>query len=790
MPDHIPRQPQANQASRLSATLGRINHTILCARDQQALFACVCQVAIDVGKFQLAWIGAPDPVTKRLHPVAQAGETGYLDGIYVCVEPAVAQSQGPIGIAIRENRVVTIDDITTDPSMRPWSEAAQRHGIRSAVAVAISRGGIPVAAFALYARAANAFGKRERSVVEEIGATLSSALDNFARDADARTEAERSRIVADTFELIATNAPIDRVMERIVALVEGDSPDTRCIISRAMDRVLHRCCVGKEIPERLVASIEGTEIGASIVSEIETGEWWHRRRPAAIAAGFRSSWALPIFSRDGGVGGIFECFFKTPRKPTPKNLQVLREAAHLASIVFERMRDRELLEHQALYDFLTNLPNRALFSDRFRQAAAVARRNRLLLAVGILDLDRFKIVNDTLGHHIGDQLLQQVATRLSSAMRAGTTIARMGGDEFLILLGEIRDTREITAVGYRLLEVLESHFTIGNSDIFVSASVGFTLMRDDDENVGRLLQRADAAMYRAKRTGSACVVDCSEVAERTNFDPVQLETGLHRALENDELELHFQPQVDVVAKTVVGMEALLRWRHPVFGLLNPGEFIALAEETGLILPFGAWVIREACLQAKLWHVSGYPIRMAVNVSMRQFAGDDLVMVVQNALAASSLDGSALELELTESTLTGSSEATAETLEALRAFGVSIVIDDFGTGFSSLSYLQQFPIDALKIDRAFVLGIGERGESRANTAQITHTIIALAQSLDLRMVAEGVETETQCTFLLNAGCPMMQGYLFSEPMPVTEATAWLRDSAILAAFAPPRANIDA
>ncbi len=424
------------------------------------------------------------------------------------------------------------------------------------------------------------------------------------------------------------------------------------------------------------------------------------------------------------------------------------------------------------HDHLTNLPNRVVFLDRLDQALVRvrARRSGRPLAVLILDLDRFKLVNETLGHAAGDRMLLAVAERLTGALRDGDTVARLGGDEFAVLLPEIAKVGDIGLVVGKIFSSLKAPFVIDSHELFVSASIGVSIAPDDAEESGALLKNADAAMYRAKDQGRNTYQLYSPAMNVSQLERLSLESNLRHALERDEFVVHFQPQVELRSSRVVGMEALVRWRHPEWGLVSPARFIPVAEETGLIIPIGERVLRAACAQNRLWQEQGVPpFRMSVNLSARQFQQPDLKAMVARVLRETGLDPRWLDLELTESLLMSDADRTVATLNALHAMGIGLALDDFGTGYSSLSYLKRYPIDTIKIDQSFVRHI----TTEADDAAIAIAIIAMANSLKLTVVAEGVETEEQKAFLVQQGCDAIQGYLLSRPLPADEITAWLR-----------------
>jgi len=428
------------------------------------------------------------------------------------------------------------------------------------------------------------------------------------------------------------------------------------------------------------------------------------------------------------------------------------------------------LVYLANYDTLTDLPNRTLLAERLNRAVEEAERNERLVAVLFIDLDRFKVINDTLGHDTGDELLKVVAARLSAAVRPGDTVSRYGGDEFVIVLANVAHIDDVTRVVDKVLGQLGPGIRVGGRELFVTPSVGITLYPLDDQKGEALLRNADTAMFLAKEMGGNCyqffTAELNERAQRR----LALETSLRYALERNELVLHFQPQVDMKSGVITGAEALARWQHPEWGLVSPTEFIPLAEETGLILPIGEWVLAEACRHARLWHDEGHTsLHIAVNLSGRQLTQPRLPEIVERTLAEHGDGKVRLELEITESLLMHDLEQTADTLKALADLGVTISMDDFGTGYSSLSYLKRLPIDALKIDQSFVRDI----ISDPNDAAIVQAIIAMAHSLGIKVMAEGVETADQHAFLRRYHCDGMQGHYFSVPLTAGEFTELLQ-----------------
>ncbi len=431
------------------------------------------------------------------------------------------------------------------------------------------------------------------------------------------------------------------------------------------------------------------------------------------------------------------------------------------------MRDSELQEKQerlnylAYHDPLTGLANRLLFDDRLQHALDNAQRLGNKVALFFIDLDRFKNINDSLGHKTGDSVLKEVATRLAACIRAGDTLARLGGDEFVVISEQAESCQAISSLAEKIRQVLNSSVRMGSQDFFVSGSIGISVFPEDGETVESLMQCADVAMYQAKENGGNNYQFFTPGMTDRAQETLLMESKLRKALDNKELLLHYQPQVDMTSGGIIGMEALLRWQHPVLGLVSPGKFIPLAEETGLIISIGKWVIREACKQAVLWQQAGYPAwSMAVNISPKQFWQADLLDAVEKALAESGLDPALLELEITESAIMQDAEKAIETMRRIRELGIKLAIDDFGTGYSALSGLQRFPLSKLKIDRSFTHDI-LAGEDRGAIAE---GIMALARTLKLDVIAEGVEEVEQVEFLLAKGCRLGQGFHLGRPMP--------------------------
>jgi diguanylate cyclase (GGDEF)-like protein len=447
--------------------------------------------------------------------------------------------------------------------------------------------------------------------------------------------------------------------------------------------------------------------------------------------------------------------------------RLIARAIHYA---IERRRAEQQTIYLTHFDKLTGLANRALFRDRLNCAIGRAERNQSLLGLMFMDLDHFKGVNEALGYDKGDDLLIAVTKRLQGCIRETDTLARLGGDEFAIILEGIKEAHDIAFIAEKILEVLVSPILLDGEEIFVTASIGITVFPLDAQDSDSMHKNADMAMYHAKSLGRNKFQYFTANMNSHMRKRIKLESSLRKALERQELSLAYQPRVDLRSGALIGVEALLRWQHPQKGCISPAEFIPIAEETGLIIPIGEWVLRQACSQGRAWRDAGHaPIKLAVNLSARQFRQGKLADSIEHILHETGLSPDCLELEITESLLLADTEVSKETLEQFKDLGLVIHLDDFGTGYSSLSYLKRFPIDGLKIDRSFVMDVLEDPDD----AEIAKAIIALGQALKLQVIAEGIERFEQLQFLRSQGCLEAQGFLFSPPVPESQIEALMR-----------------
>lgn len=566
-------------------------------------------------------------------------------------------------------------------------------------------------------------------------------------------------------EMVARNEPLNDVLQHIARLVEAASPGRTCLISLFRNGRLH------PIPGSPVLGNPAIEHGAPlragfgcsvhaatsrrtvVVPVVADSSLFTQIRSRVLELGITSAWSTPVCTK-GEVQGTISVWVTELTVPDDHEIAIAETASRLASVAIEHRALYDNLHRQATRDSLTGLPNRCVFEDTLAQCL----RDNAKLALLWIDLDRFKEVNDSLGHRIGDALIRQVAQRLSECAREATLLARIGGDEFAIILDAPATRKDAEACACRISAELEDAFQIEGYELFVTASIGISMYPEHASTAVELQQKADTAMYRAKSQGKNGYAFFEERLESGARARLETETSLRRALQNNELKVFYQVQVDLDGRPQ-GMEALLRWRHPKRGLVSPAEFIPIAEETGLIVPIGSWVIGEACRQCAEWQKQGLNLKVAVNVSALQFYFSDLVEIVRSSLATHRIKPELLELELTESLIMKNAEDAARELQRLRELGVSVAIDDFGTGYSSLSYLQKLPVDVLKIDQSFLQEIHVAG-----TNVLIKAITQVAHSLGLRVAAEGVETQEQLEALRVIGVDLAQGFYFGRPIP--------------------------
>lgn len=572
-------------------------------------------------------------------------------------------------------------------------------------------------------------------------------------------------------EMVIRRESLSAICLALAQMIERQFPKSRSIVTLLYDGKLYPMAAPSFPPELMVqlqhgipATADSGPSGAAaaegrpvIVADFERIQQWPKRRDLMLRLGLKACWALPIFSADDRVVGTLTVCFEKVCTPSARERHLLELSARLAAIALEHQQLYDELIRQARHDALTGLPNRSHLESQLKELLSQTD-SAPSPAILWLDLDRFKEINDSLGHRIGDLLLQQVAKRLKASLRAENVLARMGADEFAILAPAFSSAEQVESLAAAVLESFHEPFRIEGYELYLSASLGWALYPEDAEDGAALLRNADAAMHHAKARGRNCSQRFTQSIRESALSRLETEADLRQALIKREFELFYQPQMDLQAR-LRGMESLIRWRHPKNGLLSPASFIPVAEDVGLIVPIGAWVLQEACRQCAAWHKAGFlNVKVSVNVSALQFYYSDFADVVKQALESSGLDPRHLEIELTESIIMRNFEEAARQMERVRALGVSIAIDDFGTGYSSLSYLQNLPVDALKIDRSFLSRIDSQP-----TAAVVRAIAMLAHSLGLSVIAEGVETPEQLKVLADMNIDFAQGYLLGKPM---------------------------
>jgi diguanylate cyclase (GGDEF)-like protein len=622
----------------------------------------------------------------------------------------------------------------------------------------------------------------EKKTVQLSIATERLALQNSRLEQEAVIRAGQGHVL----ELIARSTELAEVLDSLAHLVESQLEGMMVsilVLDEDGKHLLHGAA--PSLPQAYNQLIDGIAIGPKvgscgtavyrrepvIVTDIELDPLWEEYRSAAASYGFRACWSTPILSHERKVLGTFALYSNTVRSPSSTETRLIDMATPLAGIAIERQLTEKRIRYMGDHDALTGLPNRTLLEDRLKQAILYAQRYNRLVTVVFLDLDKFKLVNDSLGHSAGDELLKTVAQRMLQCVRRTDTVVRLGGDEFVIILfDQPSDLDGVTPALHKIQEAILRPIQLSGHTLHVTCSMGLATYPADGSDTDTLLSNADAAMYRAKELGRNSYQFYTSEMNNKVQGKLAMQDGLRNALNHDEFLLLYQPQVDLQSGQIIGVEALIRWQHPELGMVSPIKFIPQAEETGLIVPIGDWVIHAACRQNKDWQDAGWPpITMSVNISARQFIERDLIDRVMHALQETGLDPMYLELELTESLIMQDLQQAISKMKELQSMGISLSIDDFGTGYSSLAALKSFPIARLKIDQSFVRDLPDNENDKA----IATAVISLGHKLNLKVIAEGVETEEQQTFLRENGCDEIQGHFFSRAVSAEEISVLLR-----------------
>jgi diguanylate cyclase (GGDEF)-like protein len=799
-------EKQKDRLTGMFEALSATNEAIMWATTRAQLFELVCQAAVLGGTFASATIAIAEPDGEFLKIAATKGlNYERMKNRRFAISAADPEGRGLTGTSFRTREPCIMNDFLADQRTVHWHKLAREDGTRSGASFPLLQNGDKAVGVLLFLSPdEDAFTDDLVELLARLAENVSFALDNFDRaEEKARTEEQKQRLSRMFAALSATNEAIMRAKSRTemfelvceAAVVGGDFTSTAIALERPGAE--HLETVASAGPDRERArNVKLSANAARPEGQGLTGTAFRTRLPCVsndyltdfgVAAHFhkvvrdsgtRSGAALPLL-KDGKAIGVLIFLSSELGAFSPELMELLQRLAENVSFAIdnfdradEKTRADEKIEFLASHDSLTNLPNRETFNELLRYAIEAARRYQRCFAVLFIDLDRFKVINDSLGHDAGDILLVEIANRLRSALRSSDVVARQGGDEFVVILEEAAERHDVERIASNLLSVLNQPLQLSGHECHTTASIGIAMYPSDGGDVQTLTKNADMAMYLAKEDGKNGFRFFTKEIKTQSIERLTLETALRRALERNQFALHYQPKVDMVTGQITGVEALLRWTHPELGVLPPMQFIPLAEETGLIVPIGRWVLREACAQNMAWQRRGLrPVSMAVNLSPRQFADAHLLQDIDEALAASGMSPVLLQLEVTESMVMRNVSRAVKVLDAIQSRGIRLAIDDFGTGYSSMSLMKQFPIDTIKIDRSFVRDLPSDSEDQA----IAQAIISMGKALGMTVVAEGVETSEQETFLRNHACDEMQGYLFSRPVPPQQLAELLRSA---------------
>lgn len=726
-------EAKIQRLNQLHATLSQCNQTIVHCGSEDELMREVCRIAVEFGGMKMAWIGFVDDDGLMINPVAAYGEgIDYLHGVTISTDANSPIGRGPAGTSVRENRPFWCADYQHDDATAFWREQSRTVGWRASASLPLRRKGEPIGTLCLYTDIVNPFDDSTQDLLIKIATDISFALDRFSIAAERKREQMQLRRLSQIVERSANVIVVTDLEGRI----EYVNPAFVETTGYGIDEVL-----GKN-PRLLQSGKTSDSVYLEMWSQLTRGDSWQGEF---------------INKRKDGTEYI-ESVHISPMR------QVGDKVTHYLSIkedITERRNTEEQVKYLVNYDSLTGLPNRAQLSNHLNYALSLTKRSSGSLVLMFLDLDRFKDINDTLGHSVGDAVLIEVASRLCGAVREEDAVSRLGGDEFILMLPGT-DAAGAAKVAEKILIVIAEPFRVDQHDLIVTASIGIALYPNDGGDLEALSKSADTAMYRAKHEGRDKYCFFTEEMHMRSVRNMALLNALRHALERDQFELHYQPQL--ANGHIVGAEALLRWDSSELGAVSPAEFIPIAEECGLIIPIGEWVLRTAMRQLKRWMDDGLaPLVIAVNLSVVQFRHPSLSDLVARVLNEVQLPAELLELELTEGVAMQQPESAIAVMDKLHERGVRLSLDDFGTGYSSLNYLKKFKVYKLKIDQSFVRDISTDPEDRA----IVAAIVSMAKSLGLTTIAEGVETAEQLDFLRSQGCDEMQGYYFSRPLPVAD-----------------------
>jgi diguanylate cyclase (GGDEF)-like protein/PAS domain S-box-containing protein len=741
------RKLSEERVGRLTAlykALSEINQAIVRIENESQLFPLVCRCAVEYGGARMAWIGRLDPDTLFISPVESYGQgLGYLDGIVISANESIPQGRGPVGQAVRGGKPIIVNDFLNSIEYLPWQTQGVKFGWSSVGAFPILRGGNSFGILVVYQTESNVFDKEVIELFNEMSADISFALDNFDRKAKLQTDEKALNLAASIYK-VSSEAMLIIDIERLVIAI---NPAFTLITGYLENEIL-----GKSV-DILRTNYHDEAFYQSISDELNfkgkwQGELWFNRKDGE---------AYPTLA-------VINSVFDTDGS-------VLRQV-FLFNDISQKKETEDFIWRQANYDLLTGLPNRLMFQDRVEQEFKKSHRTKLSFALLFLDLDNFKEVNDTLGHAYGDMLLKEVSQRILTCVRETDTIARFGGDEFTILLCDISEKERVNRVIEDILQSLTKPFEINDEMLYITASVGVTCYPEDGEDLETLTKNADQAMYAAKNAGRNGYSYFTKSMQETAQAQMRMANDLRLALNENQFWVAFQPIINLKSRKIVKAEALVRWQHPIFGLVNPADFIPIAEQTGVINDIGEFVFTQATNHVKLLQdIYDKDFQISVNVSPVQFNNTRAKYGAwRKKFHNLGLNGKSIVVEITEGLLLEANNLTKEKLVEFSNAGIQIAIDDFGTGYSSLSYLKKFEIDYIKIDQSFVRNM----TANSGDFALCEAMVVMAHKLGIEVIAEGVETQEQSKLLTEMGCDFAQGYYFAKPMQENVFLEWLKN----------------
>jgi diguanylate cyclase (GGDEF)-like protein len=794
---------QRNRLQGMLEALSATNEAIMRVKTRAELFEAVCEAAVLGGTFTSATIAMVDPTGRHLEIAVTKGECrSHVETWRFATSADESEGRGLAGTAFRTRAPCVSNELLTDVRATHWRRIARDQGTKSGGCFPLMRNGADAVGILLFLSPdEGTFTPDLIQLLGRLAENVSFALDNFDRAEErSRTEAQKERLTRMFAALSDTNEAIVRAKSRTelfelvcqAASTGGKFTSTTIALARAYSdelAIVATAGPSAETTRNVRLSIdadrpEGRGMSGTAFRTRQpcvSNDYVNDSRVSAFHAvlqgdGARSGAAFPLITHDQAVGVMI--YMSTEQETfTAEFVELLQRLADNVSFAIENF-DRadakneadERIEYLASHDSLTDLPNRETFNGLLCKAIDDAERHDHRFAVLFIDLDRFKVINDSLGHEAGDLLLLEVANRLRGALRAIDVVARLGGDEFVVILDQCGEIDTVQRIATGLLTALGEPMELAGHECHTTASIGIAMYPANGSDAQTLTKNADMAMYLAKEDGKNGYRFFSKEVKTQSIERLSLESALRRALEREQFSLNYQPKVDMQTGQITGVEALLRWAHPELGNVPPAQFIPLAEETGLIVPIGRWVVKEACAQAMAWQRRGLlPVSMAVNLSPRQFVDEHLLQDVDEALAASGMSPVLLQLEVTESMMMRNVGRALKVLDAIQSRGIRLAIDDFGTGYSSMSLMKHFPIDTIKIDRSFVRDLPQDSEDQA----IAQAIISMGKALGMTVVAEGVENAEQEAFLRSHGCDEMQGFLISKPLPARQMAELLR-----------------